>query len=73
MVNVKKTSKSFESSLESAKDILEKLSSPEVSLEDSMKHYKSGLKHLSDANKILEKAKLEFQDISKSLSISDNE
>ena len=59
-----KQAKSFEENLEIAKDVLDKLSSSDVSLDDSMKYYKDGLKHLNTASKILEKAKLDFEELS---------
>lgn len=57
------TSKDFEKKLESSKEILQKLMDPEVTLQDSVKHYKEGMKALSDAQKMLEEAKLEFETI----------
>lgn len=61
-----KQTKSFEENLEIAKDVLDKLSSSDVTLDDSMKLYKDGLKHLNTASKILEKAKLDFEELSSS-------
>ena len=58
--------KNFEENLEIAKDVLDKLSSSDVSLDESMTLYKDGLKHLNTASKILEKAKLDFEDLSNS-------
>lgn len=55
---------SFEENIEQAKEVLDKLSSSDVSLENSMKYYKSGLKNLENANKILAKAKLDFEELS---------
>ncbi len=51
---------SFEKKLEDAKKVLEELSNPEISLADGMKKYKSGLKLLQDATKMIENAKLEY-------------
>ena len=59
-----KQTKSFEENLEIAKDVLDELSSSDVSLDDSMNLYKDGLKHLNTASKILEKAKLDFEELS---------
>jgi len=53
----------FEKKLESAKTILEKLMDPELTLDVSVKSYKEGMKTLSDAQKILENATLEFEKI----------
>lgn len=55
---------SFEENIEKAKEVLDKLSASDVSLEDSIKHYKNGLKNLKDASKILDKAKLDFEELS---------
>jgi exodeoxyribonuclease VII small subunit len=56
--------KDFEEKLEKSKDILQKLSNNEITLHESMRLYKDGLKELEDAQKILEEAKLEFETIS---------
>ncbi len=55
----------FEQKIEKSKEILDKLSDPEISLEDGMKLYKEGLKELKEASDMLEKAKLEFVELSK--------
>ena len=60
------TSKDFEKKLENSKEILEKLMNPEVTLQDSVKYYKDGMSALSDAQKILEEAKLEFETVKES-------
>lgn len=51
---------SFELRLENAKELLEKLSNPEITLSDSVSLYKNGLKEIEEAQKLLESAKLEF-------------
>jgi exodeoxyribonuclease VII small subunit len=56
----------FEEKIEKSQKILEKLSNPEVSLEEGMKLYKEGIKELKEASEMLEKAKLEFIELSKS-------
>jgi len=53
----------FEKKLENAKEILEKLMDPELTLDQSVKSYKEGMKTLQDAQKILEEATLEFEKI----------
>lgn len=53
----------FENKLESAKKVLEKLMDPELTLDQSVKSYKEGMKTLQDAQKILEVATLEFEKI----------
>ncbi len=55
----------FEKKIEKSKEILDKLSDPEISLEDGMKLYKEGIKELKEASNMLEKAKLEFVELSK--------
>ncbi len=53
----------FEQKLESAKAVLEKLMDPELTLDQSVKSYKEGMKTLQEAQKILEEATLEFEKI----------
>ncbi|MFY9083040.1 exodeoxyribonuclease VII small subunit, partial [Aliarcobacter butzleri] len=43
-----------------AKEFLEKLSNPEITLSDSIKLYKDGIKELEVAQKLLDEAKLVF-------------
>jgi exodeoxyribonuclease VII small subunit len=59
------TSKDFEKKIEKSKEILNKLMSADITLSDSMKLYKSGIKELNDAQKLLQDAKIEFQQLSK--------
>ncbi len=58
--------KDFEKKIEISKEILEKLMDPSVTLQESMKLYKEGVKELKEASKMLELAKLEFEELSKS-------
>lgn len=51
---------SFEEKIVNAKDLLEKLSNPQITLSDSLKLYKDGIKELEDAQKLLDEAKLIF-------------
>ena len=53
----------FEENIQKAKDILEKLMSPEISMSESLKEYKKGLKELKSAQKKLENAKLEYEEL----------
>ncbi len=53
----------FEKKIEKAKEILNSLMDPEITLNESMKKYKEGIKELKEANKMLEKAKLEFEEL----------
>ena len=59
--NVDKTS--FENKIKEAKFLLEKLINPEITLQDSVNIYKNGIKELEDAQKLLDDAKLEFEEI----------
>ncbi len=56
-------SSDFEKKIEKAKEILNSLMDPEITLSESMKKYKEGMKALKEANELLEKAKLEFQEL----------
>ena len=55
--------KSFESRLEEAKQILEKLMNPELTLEESVKAYEAGTQALKEAQKILEDAREQIDKI----------
>lgn len=54
---------SFEQKVTFAKQTLEKLSDPEITLSQSMELYQSGMKVLQEASKLLEDAKLVYQEI----------
>ncbi len=55
----------FEKKIEKSKTILEKLMNPEITLSDSVSLYKEGILELQEASKLLENAKLEFQEYQK--------
>jgi len=55
----------FEKKLKEAKELLEKLNDPELTLFQSMEYYKKGVKLLEEATKMIEEAKLEFKEITK--------
>ena len=55
--------KSFESRLEEAKQILEKLMNPELTLEESVRAYEAGTNALKEAQKILEDARDQVEKI----------
>lgn len=55
---------SFEENIKNAQELLEKLIDPEITLSQSVTIYKQGLKELEEAGKLLENAKLEFQELS---------
>lgn len=59
------TSPNFEELIELSKKSLDQLSNQNLSLKESLKIYKQGLAHLKEAQKLLEEAKLEYQEISK--------
>lgn len=50
----------FEDKIIKAKELLEKLSNPQITLSDSIQVYKTGVKELEDAQKLLDEAKLIF-------------
>ena len=50
----------FEEKIIKAKELLEKLSNPQITLSDSIQVYKTGIKELEDAQKLLDEAKLMF-------------
>lgn len=53
----------FEEKLENSKKILETLMDPEITLENSLKAYESGMKELADAQKMLEEAAIKIEEI----------
>jgi len=55
----------FEDKILKAKEILEKLSNPQIALSDSIKLYKDGIKELENAQKLLDEAKLIFTTVNK--------
>ena len=56
------TDSNFESKIEKAKEILEKLMNPEITLSDSITYYKEGMDELKNASKLLQEAELEFKE-----------
>ena len=60
-----KEQESFEIKLEKAKNILDGLSNPELSLADGMKKYQEGISILKEASKMIEEAKLEYTKLQK--------
>ncbi len=55
-----KEQQSFEEKIIKAKELLEKLSNPQITLSDSIEVYKNGVKELEEAQKLLDEAKLIF-------------
>lgn len=55
----------FEEKIIKAKELLEKLSNPQITLSDSIQVYKTGVKELEDAQKLLDEAKLIFSTANK--------
>ncbi|MDD2357332.1 MAG: exodeoxyribonuclease VII small subunit [Thiovulaceae bacterium] len=53
----------FETKLDNSKKILETLMNPEITLEESVKAYESGMKELQEAQKLLETAQIKIQEI----------
>ena len=58
-----KKTEDFEGKLDSAKEILETLMNPEITLQDSVKAYEKGMDELSKAQKILEDAVIKINEI----------
>ena len=58
-----KAKENFENKLDNAKKILETLMSPEITLENSVKAYETGMKELNEASKMLEDATIKIQEI----------
>ncbi len=56
---------SFEQKIAHAKEILEKLMDPEITLSQSVTYYKEGIRELQEATRLLENAKLEFETYTK--------
>ena len=56
----KKEDINFEDKIAKAKELLEKLSNPQITINESLKLYNDGLKELELAQKLLEEAKLVF-------------
>jgi exodeoxyribonuclease VII small subunit len=54
---------SFEDKLKNAKEILERLSDPKIPLKEAMLEYKKGITILNEATKIIEDAKLEYEQL----------
>lgn len=55
---------SFEDKIKEAQKLLDKLVDPEITLSKSVEVYKTGMKELEEAQKLLDEAKLEFQELS---------
>lgn len=58
-----KKTEGFEKKLDNAKEILETLIDPEITLENSVKAYEKGMKELNEAQKILEDAVIQINEI----------
>ena len=53
--------KQFEEQLESAKEILQKLMDPEITLKESINLYEEGLFTLKEAQRMIEDAKIKIE------------
>ena len=58
----------FEQKLEESKKILNRLMSPDITLEESLKLYEEGLAQIKDAQKMIEEAKVKIETIEKNSS-----
>ena len=63
----------FEQKVQRVKEILEKLNNNELSLKDGMELYKEGILHLKDAQKMLEEAKIQYEEMKDSSAQDTNE
>jgi len=57
---------SFEEKLAYAKEVLDRLMKPDITLEDSVKLYQQGLENLKEANRLIEEAKAKITIIERS-------
>jgi exodeoxyribonuclease VII small subunit len=53
----------FEDKIVDAKDLLDKLLDPNITLSNSVTIYKDGIKKLTQAQKLLDEAKLDFEEL----------
>jgi exodeoxyribonuclease VII small subunit len=58
-----KNDSSFEQNIANGQKYLEELIDPEITLSKSVEIYKKGIRELQTAQKLLDEAKLEFQEI----------
>jgi exodeoxyribonuclease VII small subunit len=61
--DIEKETDSFETKLQNAKKTLETLMNPDITLEDSVKAYESGMKELSEAQQMLQDAQIKINEI----------
>lgn len=54
---------SFEEKIDEAQKLLQKLIDPEITLSKSVEVYKAGIEELQVAQKLLDEAKLEFEEL----------
>ena len=54
----------FEHKIEEANKLLDKLISPDITLSDSVSIYKEGMEELESAQKLLDEAKFQFEELS---------
>ena len=59
------TTPNFEELIELSKRSLDSLSNQNLPLKESLEIYKQGLSYLKEAQRLLEEAKVEYQEISK--------
>ncbi len=55
----------FEEKIQNAKELLEKLIDPQITLSNSVEIYKNGMNELKTAQELLDNAKLEFEELNK--------
>ena len=54
----------FETKIDEANKLLEKLIDPQITLSDSVNIYKEGMKELESAQKLLDEARFQFEELS---------
>ncbi len=59
----KEQNQTFEDKIEEAKKLLDMLVKPDITLSQSVKVYKNGLKQLEEAQKLLDEAKLHYSSV----------
>ncbi len=62
---------SFEEKIQKTKEILSKLNASDLNLKDGLMLYKDGIKTLQEAQEMLEKAQIEYEEIKNTLKEQD--
>ena len=62
---MKEGPETFEYQIDEAKQLLDRLIDPEITLTQSVEVYKKGMTHLSKAQQLLDDAKVTFEELNK--------